>query len=139
MPSFLMPAQDFKNLEAPVREVSASTGTVVVTEGEKTTVVGPGENYDAGDTPSLALYSPDGANVTVLYTTEAPEAPEPAQRASGVSAEPKAAERGDTGGQTGSYESRTLEELNELAAERGVKGHASLNKKDLIAALRGEK
>ncbi len=86
MPSFIMPAQDFKNLEAPVREVSVATGTVVVSEGEATTVVTPGRDHDAGDTPSLALYSPDGANVTVLYTTEAPEAPEPTERPSGVSA-----------------------------------------------------
>lgn len=85
MPTFVMPAQDFKNLEAPVREVSVATGTVVVSEGEKTTVVTPEKGFDAGDTPSLALYSPGGANVTVLYTTEAPEAPEPVERASGVS------------------------------------------------------
>ncbi len=87
MPSFVMPAQDFKNLEAPVREVSVATGTVVVSaEGEKTTVVTSEKDFDAGDTPSLALYSPDGANVTVLYTTEAPEVPEPAEKPSGVSA-----------------------------------------------------
>lgn len=86
MPSFLMPAQDFKTLEAPVREVQVSTGTIIVTEGENSTVVSPGETHDAGDTPSLALYSPAGANVTVLYTTEAPETPEPAGKLSGVSA-----------------------------------------------------
>lgn len=86
MPTFLMPTQDFKNLEAPVREVQVSTGTIIVTEGEGSTIVGPGETHDAGDTPSLALYSPDGANVTVLYTTEAPDVPEPPEKPSGVSA-----------------------------------------------------
>jgi len=85
-----MPAQDFKNLEAPVREVQVSTGTIIVTEGENSTVVGPGETHDAGDTPSLALYSPDGANVTVLYTTEAPAVLGSPKRASGVSAKKKA-------------------------------------------------
>lgn len=132
MPSFLMPAQDKKNLEAPVREVQVSTGTIIVTEGEDSTVVSSGETHDAGDTPSLALYSPDGANVTVLYTTEVSEAPEPAEKPSGVTAS-----RGDTGGGSGgSYESRTLDELHALASERGIKGTSGLNKSDLIDALR---
>lgn len=86
MPTFLMPAQDFKTLEAPVREVQVSTGTIIVTEGEDSTVVGPGETHDAGDTPSLALYSPDGANVTVLYTTELRADTKPVEKPSGVSA-----------------------------------------------------
>lgn len=133
MPSFLMPAQDFKSLEAPVREVQVSTGTIIVTEGEDSTVVSSGETHDAGDTPSLALYSPAGANVTVLYTTEAPAVLEPLQKVSGVSA---SSERGDTGGSGGSYESRTLEELRELASERRIKGRAGLSKDELIEALR---
>lgn len=49
-----------------------------------------------------------------------------------------AAPRGDAGGSTGSYESRTAKELKELAKERGLTGYSKLNKKQLIAALRGE-
>lgn len=36
------------------------------------------------------------------------------------------------------YEDRSVDDLHELAAERGIKGHAKKSKPELIAALRGE-
>lgn len=143
---FTLNVQDSKALEAPVREISVGVGTVLVTRKVPTdedggyeienTLVDKEKAYDGEDTPSLALYSPDGAHVTVLYASEFPIVQEPPETSSGVSAEP-AADRGDTGGGSGgSYESRTLEELHELASERGIKGTSGLNKSDLINALR---
>jgi hypothetical protein len=134
-----MNAGDTRTFDAGLASVQVGVGSVIVTDGHDTTVVEADSDTDTHDCegkPSLALYSPGGANVAVTYADEEPAPQEPPQRASGVS---PSAERGDTGGQTGSFESRTLDELNDLAVQRGIKGHSSMNKKDLIAALRGEK
>lgn len=143
---FTLNIQDSKALEAPVREISVGVGSVLVTRKLPTdedggykienTLVDKEKAYDGKDTPSLALYSPDGAHVTVTYASEFPIVQEPPETSSGVS---PAAERGDTGGQSGSFESRTAEELHELAKERGIKGQSGKNKADLIDALRDKK
>jgi hypothetical protein len=130
---------DTKSFDAGLAFVQVGVGSVIVTDGHDSTVVKADTDTDTHDCegkPSLALYSPDGANVAVTYADEVPAPREPAQRASGVSAEAKPSERGDTGGNGGSYESRTLEELRELASERKIKGRAGLTKDELIEALR---
>lgn len=143
---FTLNIQDSKALEAPVREISVGVGSVLVTRKVPTdedggykienTLVDKDKAYDGKDTPSLALYSPDGAHVTVLYANEFPIVQEPPETSSGVS---PAAERGDTGGQSGSFESQTLEELHELAKALGIEGQSGKNKADLIDALRDKK
>jgi hypothetical protein len=44
--------------------------------------------------------------------------------------------RGDSGEQTGSYESRTVPELRALARDRGLENYSDLKKAELIEALR---
>lgn len=46
------------------------------------------------------------------------------------------APRGDTGGSGGGFESRTVDELRKLAAERDIPGRSGMNKAELIGALR---
>lgn len=93
---FTLNTQDSKALEAPVREISVGVGSVLVTRKVPTaedggykienTLVDKEKAYDGEDTPSLALYSPDGAHVTVLYASEFPIVQEPPETSSGVSA-----------------------------------------------------
>lgn len=135
MENLTLNAGDTRTFDAGLASVQVGVGSVIVTDGHDSTVVKADTDTDTHDCegkPSLALYSPDGANVAVTYQDELPAPQEAAQSASGVSAE-----RGDTGGGSGgSFESRTLEELREDARERKIKGRAGLTKDELIEALR---
>lgn len=42
-----------------------------------------------------------------------------------------------TGNPRSSYEDRTVEELRNMASDRGIRGRSRMNKEDLIQALRG--
>jgi hypothetical protein len=114
-----------RTLERKIRRIDVAIGTLVVSaEGEEPVVIQPGDGADFDDVASLTLHAPVAAKAAVTYFDDL---------------EPKrpAAVRGDLGGAGGSYESRTLKELQALAHERGMTGISKLNKDDLIGELRG--
>jgi len=76
-----------RHFDAPLRSVQVGVGSVIVTDGhDSTTVAAEDDTHDCGGKASLAFYSPDGANLSVVYADEVSAPQKPARRASGVSA-----------------------------------------------------
>ena len=115
-----------RTLDKRVERIDVNIGSLIVTETNEPVLVKEGEFHDAGSVASLTLYSPSGARCVVYYFDE--EVPEPATR-------------GDSGGSGGSFESRTVAELRDLAKERGLTVEGKKGKRpvkaDFIRALRG--
>ena len=80
-----MNAQDTRTFDAGLHSISVGTGSVIVTDGHDSTTVTPEKIHDCEGKPSLALYSPEGAILSVTYADEVPASQKPAERASGVS------------------------------------------------------
>ncbi len=61
---------------------------------------------------------------------------EKAARIANAAAATSRSEVGEKGGEAGSYDDRTVDELHDRARELGIEGHSSMNKSELIDALR---
>ena len=62
---------------------------------------------------------------------------EKSARIANAAAQDSRSDVGERGGESGSYEDWTVEQLRERAAELDNDGRSEMNKDDLIAALRG--
>ena len=126
----LFAAQDTRSFDRPIARVEVNTGQVIASRRSldptppTPVVIDAGDYEDLDGVGAYDLYSFGGASVTVTYAGDLVEEP---------------TIRGDSdedGKQTGSFESRTVEELKTLARERGIDNVSDLKKKEVIAELR---
>ncbi len=122
--------------------VAAGIGTVVVLRERHLSITSRPARYlpwtksegeaMAKDDPGPSIKDPE------LYESLRDEgaSKEKAARISNAAAATSRSEVGKTGGEAENYEERTVVELRRRAAELGIKGRSSMNKAQLIDALR---
>jgi Rho termination factor, N-terminal domain len=120
------------NLDRPAAKVEPHVGTIIVLGvGIDPVQVTTDDIFDAEGVAGLDIYAREGAVIEVTYDDEGEN-----QHPQGSRAEREEARGSSTAGTTGSYDSRTFADLRKLATERKIEGRSSMDKDELIDALR---
>lgn len=122
-------------IERNVGQITVATGRIVVVGlNGLPVVVSEGQSLDVGGVTATIL-ALEGSNYAAVYSeptgTEPPDAVPPPE---------SAAEREDLvdpTDNTSSFESKTVEELYELASAQNIKGRSKMDKDELVEALCG--
>lgn len=127
---------EVNTIERGVGTITVGTGKLVVVPfGGAPSVVSESETFDAGNVP-VTILALEGTNYGAEYTEPTGTEPPPVDPTQPSIETTTETVRGDSGGDSGAFESRTVKELRALAAERGVEIHSHAKKAEIIAALR---
>lgn len=139
-----LPKGDSRTFEREVQTISLSFGKLFVSGNDNDAILTGTDEVTFDNVAAVTVHAPEATTFAVTYADNAvmpvfQNATAAPDELRGDAAEPEP--RGDSGGQTGSFESRTVAELRDLAKERNIevkgKKGAKPVKADFIKALRG--
>lgn len=139
--TFSVNKNEVQAFERQVQSITVGTGSIVVTGNGAPVTVGEGSTYDAGNSTTLTILAVEASNYAVTFAENAVR-PVFQEATAGEQAAPTVRGDADSGdsAQTGSFESRTVPQLRDLAKVRGLtvtgKKGKKPNKADFIKALR---
>ena len=129
-----------------IAEIRVTDGKLLVSEADEDYILRAGSGVEFENAPAVTVSVPQGtfANGSITFADNAVlpnfqnRTAVPDELAGDAAIKES---RGDVGGSTGSFESRTVPELSKLAKERGIEVKGKEGKKpikaDFIKALRG--
>jgi hypothetical protein len=123
--TYTITGRQILTLDRATDRIEPHVGTVTVLGNEiDPAPLTTSDIFDAEGASGLDLYSREGAIVEVTYSDE------------GENQHPQSGRGSSTSGLTGGLESRTVEELRKEAAAKDISGRSSMDKGELVDALR---